>query len=172
MSNQFFQHCFGAFHRKFLLHRRIARPAGRDRRWTCAKAPAASRSSPLRRASSRVSRLVAERRCDAAKCPKLGLNRKCLVHVRNDANDPSRHFAAMQHFGRFRSEADIDRTALMPGSILLAGPSCLTKITCYMVMSYRERSCGRRYGIDLRHASPRACAIGGFRRCFDASAVP
>ena len=30
---------------------------------------------------------------------------------------PSRHFAAMQHFGRFRSEADMDRQAKRVGSV-------------------------------------------------------
>jgi hypothetical protein len=29
---------------------------------------------------------------------------------------PSRHFAAMQHFSRFRSEADMDRQAKRAGS--------------------------------------------------------
>jgi hypothetical protein len=32
-------------------------------------------------------------------------------------NGPSRHFAAMQHFGRFRSEADMDRQAKRVGSV-------------------------------------------------------
>jgi len=136
MSNQFFQHCFGAFHRKFLLHRRIARPAGRDRRWTCAKAPAASRSSPLRRASSRVSRLVAERRCDAAKCPKLGLNRKCLVHARNDLNDPclpsAAKFAVMHNvpFIRRYQPRPILRAAHESGSIVNSSWGCALPHVC------------------------------------------
>ena len=32
-------------------------------------------------------------------------------------NGPSRHFAAMQHFGRFRSEADMDWQAKRVGSV-------------------------------------------------------
>ena len=65
MSNQFFQHRFGAFHRKFLLHRRIARPAGRDRcarSTTAAAAPAAlPKFTAVRRASPRVGSLAADR---------------------------------------------------------------------------------------------------------------
>jgi sulfatase-like protein len=42
----------------------------------------------IRGASSRVSRLVAERRCDAAICPQVSDKRKSLTHARNDLNDP------------------------------------------------------------------------------------
>ena len=42
----------------------------------------------MRRASSRVSRLVAERRCDAAICPQMGDKWKPFAHARNDVNDP------------------------------------------------------------------------------------
>jgi hypothetical protein len=49
----------------------------------------------MRRASSRVSRLVAERRCDAAICPQMGDKRKSLAHARNDVNDPQRRFRTL-----------------------------------------------------------------------------
>jgi hypothetical protein len=42
----------------------------------------------MRRASSRVSRWVAERRCDAPMCPQVGDKRKSLALARNDVNDP------------------------------------------------------------------------------------
>jgi DNA-directed RNA polymerase subunit N (RpoN/RPB10) len=42
----------------------------------------------IRRALSRVSRLVAERRCDAAIYPQVSDKRKSLTHARNDLNDP------------------------------------------------------------------------------------
>ena len=42
----------------------------------------------IRRASSLVSRLVAERRCGAPRCPQVGDKRKSLTHARNDLNDP------------------------------------------------------------------------------------
>jgi hypothetical protein len=35
-----------------------------------------------------------------------------LLAVRSEAFGPSRHFAATQQFGRFRSKADIQRAAL------------------------------------------------------------
>jgi predicted small metal-binding protein len=44
----------------------------------------------VRRASSRVSGLVAERRCGAPRCPQMGDKRKSLAHARNDVNDPNR----------------------------------------------------------------------------------
>ena len=48
----------------------------------------------MRWASSRVSRLVAERRCGAPRCPQVGDKRKSLAHARNDLNDPLRRFSA------------------------------------------------------------------------------
>ena len=45
--------------------------------------------------------------------PKAGFpySPPSFVPVNESAIGPSRHFAAMQHFGRFRSEADKDRQA-------------------------------------------------------------
>jgi hypothetical protein len=42
----------------------------------------------IRRASSLVSRLVAEQRCGAPRCPQVGDKRKPLAQARNDVNDP------------------------------------------------------------------------------------
>jgi hypothetical protein len=42
-----------------------------------------------------VSRLVAERRCGAPRCPQVGDKRKSLAHPRNDVNDPERRSPAM-----------------------------------------------------------------------------
>ena len=52
------------------------------------------------------------------------------VTVEMSESGPSRQFATPQNLVTW-GKADFDRTALMPGSILLAGSSCLTKITCY-----------------------------------------
>ncbi len=43
---------------------------------------------------------IAPARCNAAIRPESGLNRKCLVHARNDANDPNGHWggAALRIF--------------------------------------------------------------------------
>jgi len=48
----------------------------------------------MRRASSRVSLLVAERRCSAPRCPQLGDKRKSLALARNDVNKPKSPSAA------------------------------------------------------------------------------
>jgi hypothetical protein len=76
----------------------------------------------MRRASSLVSRLVAEQRCGAPRCPQVGDKRKSLGHARNDLNDPKRRFATVNYriakgsFDYLVSVATADRRDARPCS--------------------------------------------------------